>query len=94
MGDVGSQGSTQVVLSGREKLDQEIRCPDPVIGFRAEKRVQETEASRRVRVVMGDVVKPASGRGEADGTMFLAIEIMDNARGKDDYKNNSHGLFH
>ena len=93
MGDIGSQGSTQVVLSGRGKLDQEIRCPDPVIGFRAEKSAQETEASRRVRV-MGGVVKPASGRGEADGTMFLAIEIMDNARGKDDNKNDGHGLFH
>lgn len=94
MSDIGSQGGTQVVITGRGKLDQEIRCPGPVIGFGAENRAQETEAGRRIRMVMGDVVKPAFGRGEADGTMFLAVEIMDNACSNDGDKNDGHGLFH
>jgi len=44
--------------------------------------------------MMAEVFKPASGRGETDGAMFLAVEKMEQAGGENDDKNDDHGLFH
>ena len=94
MGDVRAQGSTQAALAGRDRHDPEVRGSDPVIGFGAEKQVQETEAGRRIPVIMVEVAEPAAGRGQADGTMVLAIEIMEHAGGEDEENDDDHGLFH
>jgi hypothetical protein len=94
VGDVGAKGSKQAVLAGRGKHDQEIRGPNPVIGFRAYKPAQETKTGRRVRVVMADVAESAIGRGEADRAMALAIKKMEHSGGENDDKNDDHGLFH
>jgi hypothetical protein len=94
VGDVGAKGSKQAVFACRGKQDQEIRGPNPVIGFRAEKPAQETKTGRRVRVEMVDVAESAIGRGEANRAMVLAIKKMKHGGGENDDKNNDHGLFH
>ena len=94
MGDVGAQRRAKAAFAGRGQHDPEVRGPDPVIGFGACKSAHEAKACRSVPMMMVNVAESAIGRGEADGAVVLAIEVMEHRGGEDKDKNNGHSPFH
>ena len=66
MGDISDEGRGQLDLVGGDEGHMELNGPVPVIVFRDEKRVHETQARRSVPMVMLDLPIFAAGRGEAE----------------------------
>jgi hypothetical protein len=93
VGDIGTQGGGQAALDGRSQGDPKDRGAVPVSGFGTEKPAQETQAGRRVPMVMVNVAETCACRGEAAGAMVLSVEKMEHGGGKDENKKNGHWLF-